>query len=110
MVLYPGSKRQSTSPLSTHESQFLKQTTLEKKGLLFRNVNWYDASSKTRCEIKLEVQMPQFTLRIDIIQHGSLVPLHLVTPQSKTHKLLEKYDYDLKAISEIVQVVNHNKI
>ena len=56
------------------------------------------------------MQLPANTLRIDIVQHGSKVPLHLVLPTSKTVKLLEQYDYDLKSISENVQIVKNNKI
>jgi len=56
------------------------------------------------------MKLPQNTLRIDIVQHGSKVPLHLVLPAQTTAKLLEKFDFDLKTISENVQVVNNNRI
>ena len=78
--------------------------------MFFRDLNWVDLSTKTRCEIRLEVLVPQYHLRIEVIQHGSETSLFTVLPQSKSLKILEQHDYDLKAISSQVKIVNGNKI
>ena len=39
-------------------NSFIQEATLQKKGLLYRNLNWIDKSSNTRCEIKLKVLTP----------------------------------------------------
>ena len=83
---------------------------LAKSGLLYRDLNWLDKSTNTKCEMRIELLVPQYNLRIDLIQHGSEVTLNSVLPKSKTLKLLEEHDYDLRSIGLMVSVVNGNKI
>ncbi len=63
-----------------------------------------DVSTNTKCEIRLEVQMPRSTLRIDVVQHGSEVPLHSVLPKSTTKQLLSRFDNDLEEVSKAVRI------
>ena len=38
---------------SKEQDKFIEQTKLEKQGLLYRDINWIDKSSNTRCEIQV---------------------------------------------------------
>ena len=41
--------------LAGSTGEALGLSILEKQGFLYRNLNWLDSSTKTRCELKLEV-------------------------------------------------------
>lgn len=78
-----------TSPQhsSTHYTD--SRAFVSHEGNHYRNTSWIDESTGTTCDLLIDVLVNK-NLKIEIIQHGTLTPLHTVIPSTKACKILER--------------------
>jgi hypothetical protein len=82
---------------------------VDNKSRTFRSPNWLDQTTDSLCEIKIQV-LSEGNLRIDIVQNGTKIPLHVVIPSTRARKILQAHDNDLSYVSRSVRIINGNQI